>query len=461
MLPLGHNGARQGASDQTEVSRLRRTVDLTTAPVCVVVNERSHAGGQVYDALDLLRERGADVEVVSPGLLPVVSAADLKGVEGLIAAGGDGTIRCAAKLARRFNLPLAVLPMGTANDFARNLGLPTDLHEAVSSFSRLRPWRIPIGIVNGEPFLNAATVGWSVTAAKARQPESKRRLGVLTYAQSMWSTWRRHPVFSGRITSPRGEISGELLQVVVGKGRFYGGGVRVRDTSAVSYPRFDVIAIPAWSAPQVLKLVPDLLRGHLHEHPGIRHLTTSTLELSTDPPQDISLDGEVVTRTPAKFCVAREGLELLVPAEEPEEHPLLRPASEASLDALRTLLLEQEHTLAVLTRGPLSQEVQDEIQRERRVRLTWAESLERILRRRHTWVTAPSEEHEAPRALAARAARRLGQEEGAERVMHHLSHELALRAAEALQEARAGRPLLARIHLHAREQMRRLEDHAA
>src|SRR5262245_30850994 len=129
----------------------------------VILNRKARQGrSDPGAALEILARSGFEVieeQVDRPQFLgPVIRGARGR-VDAVILGGGDGTLTTAADALMDVQLPLGVLPTGTANDLARTLGLPTDLVAAAEVISRRHLKRIDVGWVNGTHFFNAATVG--------------------------------------------------------------------------------------------------------------------------------------------------------------------------------------------------------------------------------------------------------------------------------------------------------------
>lgn len=144
----------------------------------------------------------------------------------LIVAGGDGSLGSAFAAADRHDVPLAVIPGGTANDFARALGLPLDLDEATELATAPNPslrktWA---GTANGRPFVNVASAGLAVDAAAAAE-SLKRTLGPAAYAAgAVRAGLEARPVRASLAVDGDATIDGRVWQVLVGAtGRFGGG----------------------------------------------------------------------------------------------------------------------------------------------------------------------------------------------------------------------------------------------
>lgn len=160
-----------------------------------------------------LASGGVDVhraELVHPDDLAVeVARAISERCTLLVVGGGDGRIGVAAGLLAEVPADrrpvLGVLPLGTANDFARTLDLPAGLLPAVAVLTTGKVVDIDLGQANGLPFLNVASLGLSVGATHALRPVLKRRLGPLAYPLAALVAYRRHIPFSVRVEFPKGD----------------------------------------------------------------------------------------------------------------------------------------------------------------------------------------------------------------------------------------------------------------
>lgn len=300
--------------------------------MAVVVNAGSRRGADAYEhAVEDLRRAG--VPVVSAHAVP--RGGDLKGtVEAMVrerhdvvvVGGGDGTVTCAAGSVAGTEVALGVLPLGTANDLARTLQLPSELSAACATVAGGKVVDIDLGRANGQPFLNVASVGLSVGVAEALNPGLKRRLGPLAYPLATLRAYRRHRPFRARLAFPDGDHEpvelDDLLQVAVGNGRHYGGGNAVSPTAGIDDHLLDLYAIVRGRLRDHVHIARLLKSGHLVEHDRVLHLTTRRVRLETDPVQAVNLDGEIATETPSLFEIERNAVHVVVP----------RTATSASFD---------------------------------------------------------------------------------------------------------------------------------
>ena len=302
---------------------MRYAEDVRSA--AVVVNTGSRRGAAAYDeVLATLAAEGVPVRsarAVSHGrdLPSAVDRAVSDGHDLVIVGGGDGTIGCAAGVVAGTPATLGVLPLGTANDFARTLEVPADVAGACAALAHGEVVDVDLGRVDGRTFLNVASVGLSVGVAEALSPGLKRRLGPLAYPVATLRAYRRHRPFTARLEFPHGDHEplelDDLLQVAVGNGRHYGGGNTVAPNAGIDDHTLDVYAIVRGRFREHVSIARLLKDGSFVHHDRVHHVTTRAVRVVTDRPMPVNLDGEVETTTPSLFEVARNALHVVVPRD--------------------------------------------------------------------------------------------------------------------------------------------------
>jgi diacylglycerol kinase (ATP) len=234
-------------------------------------------------------------------------------VDLVIIGGGDGTLNAAADALIQTGLPLGILPLGTANDLARTLEIPADLAGAARVIAEARLHRIDLGRVNRKHFFNVASLGLSVRLAQELQVDVKRRWGVLGYPLTLWRTIEAHRTFRAEIRCDQTVMRIHAMQISIGNGRHYGGGMTVAADAAIDDGALDLVSV----APQgVWGLIANLprLRWGWHGNGGlVRHWRCRELEIRTGRPLPINTDGEVTTRTPARIDVVPGAIAVFVP----------------------------------------------------------------------------------------------------------------------------------------------------
>ncbi len=295
----------------------RSNDDATRRRALLIVNGYSRSGraagdraAQLLDAAGfaVLRGRTECREDVSRIIRQHRTDVDL-----VVVGGGDGTINAAAPGIVDTGLPLGVLPLGTANDLARTLGLPLDLEDAVAVIADGQARRIDLGDVNGHPFFNVASLGFGVDLTRALTSDAKKRWGPLGYAVAGLRVLRRLRPFHVDIEIGGERIRSKTVHLAVGNGRHYGGGMTVSETAAIDDGRLDVYSLEVTSAWELLKLLPALRSGKTHDWTEIRTLVGQEIGVATRRERSVNADGEIVTRTPAVFRILHDALAIYVP----------------------------------------------------------------------------------------------------------------------------------------------------
>jgi YegS/Rv2252/BmrU family lipid kinase len=282
----------------------------------LLVNKRARSGGLPIDAaVAVLREAGIElVEPPDPAGTPLAEVVRrTEGIDSIVVGGGDGTLNAVASAVRERGLPLGILPLGTANDLARTLGLPTDPVEAARVIAAGRTRRLDLGEVNGHPFFNVASIGFSAHLARALTSEAKRRWGTIGYAIAALRILAESRPFTVLIDHDGQVEEVKTIQVSVGNGRFYGGGMTVESNARPDDGKLDVysLEVPHWW--HLLALAPSLRRGTHGRWRHVRAFGTTELSLDTRRPHDVNADGELVTTTPAHFRILPKAIEVFVP----------------------------------------------------------------------------------------------------------------------------------------------------
>lgn len=239
-------------------------------------------------------------------------------VDLVVIGGGDGTISAAAPALAGTGVPLGVLPMGTANDLARTLAIPLSLEDACAVLARGRAHDIDLGMVNGHYFFNAAGIGLSSRVTRQLTGARKRRWGALSYARMAFVAWRQSEPFSARLHTESEERFIYSLQLTVGNGRHYGGGMTVAEDAAIDDALLHVYSIQPVPLLRLVSLAPFLRRGSHDRFAAVEMLRTREIEVTTERPMPVNADGELVGHTPARFSVVPRALRVLVPPEYPQ-----------------------------------------------------------------------------------------------------------------------------------------------
>jgi YegS/Rv2252/BmrU family lipid kinase len=294
---------------------------MSEAPrrVALIVNRRARRGDEDYErARELLGGAGLEMHGTSgidaPGQLdPAVDEALRARVDAVVVGGGDGTVASVAARLRYRGLPLGVLPLGTANSFARSLGIPTRLEDAVATIAAGHLVDVDIGRVGGHYFANSAAIGLPAQVASSEDLSTlKRRFGRLGYLLGGLPRFLRHRPFHVRILADGDVHEYEALEVVIANGRYHGG---VLVTLQAHVDSHDLVArIVKGSSPW--QLARAWVRSAIGRPAGrelVELLRFRAANVQTQPPQAIAVDGEPLAETPADVAIAASAIRLYAP----------------------------------------------------------------------------------------------------------------------------------------------------
>lgn len=234
-------------------------------------------------------------------------------VDVVIVGGGDGTLNAAVAGLVETNLPLGILPLGTANDLARTLAIPTTVPDACQVIATGYAQAIDVGWVNGHYFFNVASMGLSVKITHKLTKQSKQRWGVLAYVAAAIQVILKARPFYALINTDGEQQRVKTLQIAVGNGKYYGGGMSIAHDATIDDQRLDLYSLEIKHWWQVLLVWLTLRTGRHRQELGVRTLHGSEFEVYTTKPYPINTDGEITTRTPAHFRVIPHALTVLVP----------------------------------------------------------------------------------------------------------------------------------------------------
>lgn len=223
----------------------------------------------------------------------------------LIVAAGDGTISRVMSILAGSSVEVGIVPMGTTNNFARSLGMPLDVKEAMRVIAASSSRKVDLGKVGDRYFANVVGIGVSALVANQVTDDQKRRFGRLAYALTGIKCLIRHKPFLVTITDKDGELSLSLKthQIIVANGRYHAGkeiatDVRLDNNELVVFP------IGGRSKSSYVKGTVSFYLGKRRKARYASYLIARNIKIHTSGVQSSEVDGEVYRRTPLRFSVA-------------------------------------------------------------------------------------------------------------------------------------------------------------
>lgn len=240
----------------------------------------------------------------------------------VVAGGGDGTVGAVADALASRGSVLAVVPLGTSNDFARSIGIPTNPRQAVGLLTDGKIATIDLGrlVAPGQParhFVHAATVGLNVNFAKlATRASIRAHFGRFTYLVAASNALRDRPSFECELHHGGQQDRLTLAQLSVINAPVFGGSLGLSlDGSNPDDRLLDVLAVEDIPAHRMFLAAIYLLLRIKRTVAGVRALHVDRLHVHTGQPLDVALDGEIIGNVPGDFEVAAEALRVVAPVE--------------------------------------------------------------------------------------------------------------------------------------------------
>ena len=303
---------REKAALELEIKDARRAV--------LIVNTRSRQAARAYsDAKRRLLAAGVTLDASYPvrnaeRLPEIVRDEIAKGSRFIIVGGGDGTVSSVVDYFAYKSVVFGLLPLGTANSFARTLGIPLDLPGAVEVLVNGKVADVDLGRINDDYFANGSSVGMPSIVGRSTPHGLKKWLGRGGYALVAAAKFARYRPFRCAITIDGEGRAFDALDLRIANGG-YQGGVLVAPEAHLESGR---IVVHVLEGPSKWALAREWARVALGLPfaPGrMTILQARSLTIDTVPSQHVAVDGEVITRTPIEVSVARNALLLMAPVE--------------------------------------------------------------------------------------------------------------------------------------------------
>jgi YegS/Rv2252/BmrU family lipid kinase len=286
----------------------------------LIVNAASRKGAEAFEsARDKLVEAGIQLidsrAVEDPELLAGEVTAAIDRAPMVIIGGGDGTLSKAVDHFLGKDVVFAFLPLGTANSFARTLGIPLELDGAIGVIANGVARPIDLASINGDYFLNNAALGLAPMVAETVPSGLKRILGRLGYL--VWAGWSAASFDAFRLVVDDGRREHRLwaTEVRIANGRFHGGVELIESADLDS----GEVVVQAVQGRSLTKLAWSYMASALKSpsrHETVREFRGRKMRVATKPRMRVSIDGELGPETPLEIEVAPDAIRVAAPAPD-------------------------------------------------------------------------------------------------------------------------------------------------
>jgi YegS/Rv2252/BmrU family lipid kinase len=277
---------------------------------------------RLHETLAFLREHGWRAELWhtrGPGDGGVLARKAVEqGADMVIAAGGDGTINDIIQGLVGSETALGVLPTGTVNVWAREMGIPHDMHKAREILINGQTRSIDVGCVNGRYFLLMVGIGIDGQITRAVEHKPLKRLGVLGYTlAALWfgPGYKGFPVV---VNNDGMVVKTRALQVFIGNTQLYAGAFKFTWQARLDDGLLDLVIVRKRSWLGRIIVLSDFILRRNQRRRWVRYEQVKSVKIDTPTPVDYQIDGDSGGQTPAVLTIAQKALKVVVPQKTPD-----------------------------------------------------------------------------------------------------------------------------------------------
>ena len=321
MLPVSAAGKQEDerAAVQAERDAARFAVDPPRHALLVVNRQARHAADEYAIAEKALNDAGIAVTVLDePNKLAVASSIleHRDACDAVVVAGGDGSLNVVLQALVRVKKPLGIVPVGTANDLARSVGVPLDVKAACAVIAAGVTRSIDVGCVNDVYFCNEMSIGLSPTMTRLLTKEDKAKLGLLALLLRGARVVRRMRRFRVEVECDGRRSTFHSAQLTIGNSSSFGGLIRT-DEASLDDHRLDLysVSLPTWWS--FFEGLLALMRRRYDDARSVKTMHGKNFTIRTRRRRPIEADGEIVSATPAVVRVVPNAVRVFVPGSQP------------------------------------------------------------------------------------------------------------------------------------------------
>lgn len=236
----------------------------------------------------------------------------------IIAAGGDGTINICvnAMIENDINLPLAIFPAGTANDFAYYFDIPNDIDGMIDIALGTSYTNADAGKVNGRYFVNVAAMGALISVSQKTDPNLKNSLGIMAYYLKALTEIRNLSAERVKLITPEQTYEEDMYFMVVMNGRSAGGFRKLSPETEINDNLLDVVLFREMPIRELGPLLFDVMQGRHSENKNVLTFSTNKLRIESESDIATDIDGEKGERFPLEFSLLHNRLQIFTKEDD-------------------------------------------------------------------------------------------------------------------------------------------------
>lgn len=279
---------------------------------------KGRAHRHIAEAVAYLQGRGAEVELLPSrdpeDLIQLGGRAAAMGADRIVACGGDGTVNMVIRRLDLARATLGVLPLGSGDDFAHTMGIPTRLAEACDTVLDGRVREIDVALANGIRYVCVAGFGFDAEVNRFANESRSRLRGTPLYLYSIFRVLQKFEPRRVRFQENGQPADRDIMFAVVGNSPRYGAGIRIAPTAVPDDGLLDLCLVNECGKLDLLLTLPLAYSGNHVRRRFVVTRRATEFHFDTAAPMDVYADGERVTATPVTIRLAPEKLRVVVPA---------------------------------------------------------------------------------------------------------------------------------------------------
>ena len=279
-----YSGENNIINELDNVIKLHQEVDLTVVPY------RIQKGKDLSEALDIIDETYSYILI----------------------AGGDGTVDSLvnAMKHRNINIPIGILPVGTANDFGKFINMPSDIQEACKQILDSKPVAVDVGKINDNYFINVASTGLFTDISQKIDANLKNTIGKLAYYLKGLEELPNFRKLKVKLSSKECDYDGEMYLLLVFNGKT-AGNLNLATEAEITDGKLDVIMFKAIQIMELLPLFIKLLKGEHLDSDKVVYFKTDDVYIESSEDIVTDIDGERGPDFPLRIQCIKGGIKLL------------------------------------------------------------------------------------------------------------------------------------------------------